>query len=82
MLNEEFGEIYEKEIKEALWNCDLLKEYPGDRPFPSYLIFGRTNSWRPLHIVCAPLAKDRILVIVTVYQPNPELWIDFTMRKQ
>ncbi|MBI3755158.1 MAG: DUF4258 domain-containing protein [Deltaproteobacteria bacterium] len=81
MLYEEFGEIYEVEIKEALTNCELLEEYSGDRLYPSYLLFGKTNNGRPLHIVCAPLIEDEKLVIITVYQPDPALWVDFRWRK-
>ncbi|MBI5681667.1 MAG: DUF4258 domain-containing protein [Deltaproteobacteria bacterium] len=81
MLYEESGEIYEMEIKETLAECEILEEYSGDKPYPSYLVFGRTRKQRPLHIVCAPVPEDEKLVIITVYQPNPELWIDFKRRK-
>lgn len=81
MLNEESGEIHENEIKEALSKCELLEAYSGDRPFPSYLLFGETNKGRPLHIVCAPLIEEEILVIITVYQPDLGLWINFRGRK-
>ena len=81
MLNEESGEIHEIEIKEALSKCELLEAYSGDRPFPSYLLFGKTRKGRPLHIVCAPLITEKILIIITVYQPDPELWINLRRRK-
>lgn len=41
---------------------------------------GFTKAGRPLHVQCSypirPLAK-----IITLYEPDPELWIDFRVRR-
>lgn len=81
MLYDEFGVIYESEVKDAILSGEVIKEYPEDRPYPSYLIYGQTIADRPLHIVCATVVREKMLVIVTVYQPNPKLWIDYRRRK-
>ena len=73
MLNDEFGE--------ALNEGEVIEEYPKDRPYPSYLMYGKTNKGRPLHIVCAVIKKEKTLVIITVYHPNPELWFHYRRRK-
>ncbi len=82
MLAEEFGEITETELKEAIACGEVIESYPQDRPIPSCLIYGKTLLERPLHIVCAPLLDEETLVIITVYQPDPEKWIDYRRRKK
>lgn len=81
MLYDEFGVIYEGEIKEAISCGEIIEEYPKDKPYPSYLVYGQTKKGRPLHIVCAVIKNEQMLVIVTVYQPNPKLWIGYRRRK-
>lgn len=82
MLYEEYGVIREREIKEAIEAGEVIEEYHKDKPYPSFLVFGKTSINRPLHIVCAPAETEKTLVIITVYQPNPELWIDYRRRKR
>lgn len=82
MLYEELGEISEGEVKAVLIAGEVLKEYKTDRPYPSYLVYGKTKRRRPLHIVCAPVAEEKLLIIITVYEPHPELWIDFRKRRK
>lgn len=53
MENEEFGRIIDSEIYEAIYNGEVIDEYPQDKPYPCCLIFGETKTNRPLHIVCA-----------------------------
>ncbi len=81
MLYEELGEIDESGVKEALDTGEILEEYKADRPYPSYLIYGNTKRERPLHIVCAPVEEEELLIIITVYEPHPDLWIDFKERR-
>lgn len=82
MLYEEYGVIHEQEVKESIEQGEVLEEYHKDRPYPSFLVFGKTKEDRPLHIVCAPLKAEKTIVIITVYQPNPELWVDYRRRKR
>lgn len=80
MKNEEYGEIFDKEVFEAIKNGELIREYLDDKPYPSLLIFGLTDNNRPLHIVSAYNQDDDIAIIVTVYHPDPNLWIDYKRR--
>ena len=80
MLEEEFGEITENEIREAIAHGKIIEEYPEDRPVPSCLIYGKTKGNRPIHIVCAPIRAEETLVIITVYEPDPSRWVDFERR--
>ena len=74
MEAEPLGVIRVDEVLRALEAGEIIEEYPGDKPYPSCLILGRTAEGRPLHIVCAPVTAERKLVIITVYQPDPARW--------
>ena len=81
MESEEFGEIREKEVHEAVLNGKIIEDYPEDEPYPSCLIYGKTSENRALHIVCAHTEDDDLSIIITAYQPNPEKWIEFERRR-
>lgn len=80
MLAEEFGEIAEEEVYEAIQNSEVIESYEDDTPYPSVLILGRTNAGRPIHIVSAYSRKDDLAIIITVYQPDPSRWTDYRRR--
>ena len=82
MEKEEFGRIFEEEAYAAICNGEVIEEYPEDNPYPSVLIYGRTTKNRPLHMVCAYNQTENFAIVVTVYHPNPELWIDYKRRKK
>ena len=82
MEKEEFGEIKEHEIYEAVIDGKVIEDYPGDKPYPSCLIYGKTHNSRPLHIVCAYAHDEAMSIIITVYQPHPGKWIEFERRKK
>lgn len=81
MEKEEFGEITDMEVFEAVLTGKILETYPEDEPYPSCLIYGKTSKNRPLHIVCAYSKESDIAVVITVYHPDPERWINFERRK-
>ncbi len=82
MLYEEYGVIHEYEVKEAIKNGEIIEKYLKDKPYPSFLVFGKTDRGRPLHIVCALVEEGKILVVVTVYQPDSALWVDYKRRRE
>jgi len=55
-----------------------IEDYPEDTPFPSRLTLGWVGQ-RPVHVVWATAASTDRIVIITVYEPNPEEW-DNTFR--
>ncbi len=69
------------EIREAILSGKVIEDYPDDKYGPSCLIFGKTEKNRPVHVHCTHPSRDPIKVI-TVYEPDPELWINFTTRKE
>lgn len=68
------------EIREAIAVGKVIEDYPDDKYGPSCLVFGRTASNRPLHVQCSHPVRD-ILKIITVYEPDPDEWIEFRQRK-
>jgi len=69
------------EIREAVSAGEVIEDYPQDKYGPSCLIFGNTQSGRSLHIHCTHPSRDPIKVI-TVYEPDPDLWIHFRVRRE
>lgn len=80
MRLEELGRIKEHEVFRTIQSGGIIESYPDDKPYPSVLIFGRTGQGRPIHIVCALPEHVNILIIVTVYIPDPEKWVNFERR--
>lgn len=81
MRLEEFGHISDHEVYEAICMGEIIENYPEDTPYPSCLISGLTTSNRPLHIVCAHNETENIVIIITVYHPDPKLWVAYKRRK-
>jgi len=71
--------IMDTEVQEALSAGEIIEEYPADKYGPSCLILGNTIQKRPLHMVCSLPPRVRV---VTVYEPDPEKWIDNRHRRE
>jgi hypothetical protein len=70
-----------QELREAIDHGQVIEDYPHDKYGPSCLIFGFTRTGRPLHIQCSYPSRP-LVKIVTLYQPDPERWIEFKIRKE
>ena len=69
------------ELEEALTeNAVVIEDYPNDKYGPSCLIVGYTAKGRPLHIQCSYPSRP-VVKIITLYQPDPALWINFRIRR-
>ena len=73
-------EISVQEIRNAIRVGEIIENYPNDKYGPSCLIFGVTNANRPIHIQCSYPSRPLVKVI-TVYDPNPNRWIDYKVRR-
>ena len=73
-------EISIQEIRDAISDGEIIEDYPDDKYGPSCLIFGMTNEKRPIHIQCSYPSRP-IIKVITVYEPDPERWIDFKIRR-
>jgi hypothetical protein len=69
------------ELEQAiLTRSQIIEDYPDDKYGPSCLILGFTSAGRPLHIHCS-YPKRPFIKIVTVYEPDPDLWVNLKIRK-
>ncbi|MCB0264080.1 MAG: DUF4258 domain-containing protein [Calditrichaeota bacterium] len=75
--------ITENDVFSAIKNGEVIGEYPDDKPCPSFLLLSIVEQ-RPIHILIALCAEKKVCIIVTVYEPDSNIWhIDFkTRRKQ
>ena len=69
-----------QEVREAFENGEMIEDYPEDTYGPSCLILGRTAPGRPLHVQCSYPTRP-LIKIITLYEPDPVLWIDFRTRR-
>lgn len=70
------------ELEEAILNnSEIIEDYPDDKYGPSCLVLGFTTAGRPLHIQCSYPARH-LVKIVTIYEPEPGLWVDFRTRRR
>ena len=72
--------ILRREIEEAIEGGKIIEDYPEDKYGASCLIYGTTIQGRPLHVQCSYPSRPKIKII-TVYQPDPEEWINYTKRR-
>jgi hypothetical protein len=68
------------EVRQAIVVGEIIEDYPDDKYGPSCLIFGRTIAGRPLHLQVSYPSRP-IIKVVTLYEPDPDQWIDFRTRK-
>lgn len=74
-------EISVREIRQAVSVGEIIEDYPRDKYGPSCLVFGFTPAGRLLHIQCSYPSRPMIKVI-TVYDPDPDKWIEFKVRRK
>jgi hypothetical protein len=72
--------ISESEIREIASSAEMIEDYPQDKYSPSCLLFGITTESRPLHIQVS-YTDTEMVRIITLYEPDPEEWIDFRKRR-
>jgi len=69
------------EVDAALASGRVIEDYPSDTPYPSCLWLGFAGH-RPLHVVYADNPGENERIIISVYEPNPALWMaDLATRK-
>jgi hypothetical protein len=69
-----------QECREAIAAGEIIEDYPNDKYGPSCLLFGRTATGRPLHVQCTYPYRPKVMII-TLYEPDPNRWIDFRQRQ-
>jgi hypothetical protein len=82
MRTEPLGRVREQDVAEAVTTAVQIDDYPDDEPYPSSLFLGWTSAGRPLHLVISYDEEAGLAIVVTVYEPDPRLWIDSRERRR
>ena len=69
------------DIFASVYQGEVIEDYPDDKPFPSCLVYGNTYSAEPVHSVWAYSHEGGRAILVTVYRPDPDMWIDWRVRR-
>ena len=70
------------DVKFVISNGIIVNEYPGDKPYPSKLLFAVCNK-RCFHIVCSENNIENEIIIITAYEASSDIWEnDFVTRKK
>ena len=70
----------DQEIGQAGVQANIIEAYPDDKYSPSCLLLGFTQTRRPLHIQVS-LAETELVKIITIYEPDPREWINYSQRR-
>jgi len=74
--------IGKDDVLQVILHGEVISDYPEDDPHPSRLMLGFAGE-RALHAVVAVEGEGERLHVVTVYDPDPDLWEpDFKRRKK
>lgn len=72
--------IGDQEIRQVGRQVNVIEDYPEDKYSPSCLLLGFTQTGRPLHIQVS-LAETELVKIITIYEPDPREWINYSQRR-
>ena len=61
------------DIRSIIEDGEIVEDYPNDFPHHSRLLLGWIKG-RPLHVVVADHPSLLESSIITVYEPDPQLW--------
>ncbi len=80
-MNKEDELITTDEVRDVIFNGEIIEDYPEDKRGHSCLMFETPYGKRPVHVVCA--AKEEYLAIITAYIPSVDKWEkDFKTRRK
>jgi len=69
-----------QEVREAITRGAVIEDYPEDKYGPSCLILGFTRMDRPIHVHCSYPSRP-LVKIITVYEPDPNEWVEYKQRR-
>ncbi len=72
--------INDQEIRQTGVQANVIEDYPDDKYSPSCPLLGFTQARRPLHIQVS-LAETKLVKIITIYEPNPNEWVNYSQRR-
>lgn len=70
------------EIYYSVFHGEIIEDYPESKPYPSCLVYGQAFQGDPVHSVWAYNQESGWAVLITVYRPDPERWIEWRTRRK
>jgi hypothetical protein len=70
------------EIFVSVFQGEIIEDYRDDKPYPSCLIYGETFNNDVIHSVWGYNEENQWAVLITVYRPDAELWINGKKRRK
>jgi hypothetical protein len=70
------------EIFFSVLQGEIIEDYSTDKPYPSCLIYGDNFQGEPIHSVWAFNDTTKWAVLITVYRPDPNRWINWRERRK
>jgi hypothetical protein len=70
------------EICSSVIQGSIIEDYPDDTPYPSCLVCGELSTGSYLHTVWAYDESQNLAILITVYPPDQNLWIDWRQRRR
>jgi len=61
------------DVRQVIQTGKAIEDYPEDKPFPSRLILGFVGG-KPLHVVLAVDRGASRAIVITIYEPDLNLW--------
>lgn len=74
-------DIVEEDVELILREGSIIEKYGEEFPLPSLLLNGQGSTGRPLHIVVAVNSSERMLMIITAYEPDSAKWAEGFSRR-
>ena len=76
----EQGIVIEDVVEGVTRGCEVIENYPDDPRGHSCLVLTFTKDDRPLHVVIG-VSDPSLIIIITVYEPDPRRWENFRIRR-
>jgi len=62
-------------VEKVIATGEVIKEYPEDKPFPSFLMLGHSGG-AIFHVIVATDVASGLCHVITVYTPDNVIWYD------
>jgi hypothetical protein len=73
--------IEDEDVQVVVRTGKIIEEYPDDTPYPSYLLKATVRK-RPLHVVVAYNKWEDVVIVITAYEPDPNIWDNNYSRRK
>ncbi len=60
---------------------EIIENYPKEKPYPRYLIYGESFRGDPIHSVWSYVPSHKLAILITVYRPDANRWINWIKRR-